>query len=155
MTEARLMDHCFDDEADYAEAADAHDDICLAYQDAAANGFWGRLEESADKAIEAAAKAKASYEQANALYQKIAAKDWKGAAKDGKAVVDNAKAVVDSAKAAWEAAKGVADEAKAYAQGLKDDLIKIATKSYKQGKAAGKRAETAFKTIRSASHGRP
>jgi len=47
MTESRLMDHCFDDEADYAEAADAHDDICLVYQDAAANGFWGRLEESA------------------------------------------------------------------------------------------------------------
>ena len=47
MTESRLMDHCFDDEADYAEAADAHDDICLAYQDAAANGFWSRLEESA------------------------------------------------------------------------------------------------------------
>jgi hypothetical protein len=54
MTEARLMDHCFDDEADYADAADAHDDICLAYTDAASEAFWDELQRSAAAVIESA-----------------------------------------------------------------------------------------------------
>jgi hypothetical protein len=47
MTPGRLLDHVFDTEADFAECADSEDAICLAYEDAANNGFWGRLEESA------------------------------------------------------------------------------------------------------------
>ena len=47
MTPGRLMDHCFATEDDFAECADSEDEICLAYEDAASNGFWGRLEECA------------------------------------------------------------------------------------------------------------
>ena len=47
MTPGRLMDHCFATEDDHAECADSEDEICLAYEDAASNGFWGRLEECA------------------------------------------------------------------------------------------------------------
>jgi hypothetical protein len=47
MTIGRLMDHCFATEDDLAECADSEDEICLAYEDAASNGFWGRLEECA------------------------------------------------------------------------------------------------------------
>jgi hypothetical protein len=47
MTPGRLMDHCFATEDNFAECADSEDEICLAYEDAASNGFWGRLEECA------------------------------------------------------------------------------------------------------------
>lgn len=47
MTPGRLMDHCFDTEDDFAECADAEDDICMAYTDAASSAFWGTLERSA------------------------------------------------------------------------------------------------------------
>jgi hypothetical protein len=47
MTPGRLMDHCFATEDGFAECADSEDEICLAYEDAASNGFWGRLEECA------------------------------------------------------------------------------------------------------------
>ena len=47
MTIGRLMDHCFATEDEFAECADSEDEICLAYEDAASNGFWGRFEECA------------------------------------------------------------------------------------------------------------
>ncbi len=46
MTPDLLVEHCFDTEfpTDWEDSADA---VCNAYLDAASNGFWGRLEESA------------------------------------------------------------------------------------------------------------
>jgi hypothetical protein len=52
MTPWRLMSHCFDTEDDFAECADAEDEICLAYEDAATSAFWQRLEESAANILE-------------------------------------------------------------------------------------------------------
>lgn len=52
MTPGRLMSHCFDTEDDFAECADAEDEICLAYEGAATSAFWQRLEESAANILE-------------------------------------------------------------------------------------------------------